>query len=388
MKKHLALALGLALALLGACQNHDKDGATRRPPPPPAQQSPANTSYDLLRVFPDHRFEQPVAMIQTPADPDHFYVVEQRGRVWRVGERKSLFLDLHQRVESGGEKGLLGMAFHPDYARNGWFYLSYTALEQGQLTSFVTRMYARNHKPNPATETILISVSQPYGNHNGGQITFGPDGHLYIGWGDGGAGGDPHGHAQNTDSLLGKMLRLNIDGGDPYAIPPDNPFANGGGRAEIYAWGLRNPWRWSFDRENGRLWLADVGQNAWEEIDIIEAGGNYGWNYREGSNCYEEIHCQQSGLIDPVHEYSHDFGRAITGGYVYRGKELPALTGQYLFADFISGNLWSLKQVSGIYVANLRLETGRNIASFAEGLDGEIYVLDYNGEILRLVAAP
>jgi len=232
-------------------------------------------------------------------------------------------------------------------------------------------------------------VDQPFLNHNGGQIAFGPDGLLYVGLGDGGSGGDPLGHAQDTSTLLGSILRIDVDRGTPYAVPPDNPFAAGGGRPEIFAWGLRNPWRWSFDRETGELWCGDVGQNRWEEVDRIRRGGNYGWNVREGAHCFASAECDSAGLIEPVAEYSHDEGCSITGGYVYRGATLPQISGAYVYGDFCSGRIWGLFSAGGGALApRLLAESGLQISSFAEDHDGELYVVDYGGGIHRLASAP
>lgn len=329
-------------------------------------------------------FNQPVALLQAPGDDAHFYVVEQGGRVWvfdSAGAARSLYLDIRERVESGGEKGLLGMAFDPKFATNGRVYLSYTGRGAGdQLTSYVSRFVvpAGASTPDAASEQVVISVAQPYQNHNGGQIAFGPDGLLYIGWGDGGSAGDPQGNGQNTATLLGKILRIEVtDAG--YAIPADNPYAQGGGRGEIYAYGLRNPWRWSFDRVDGTLWVGDVGQNKWEEIDIIQKGGNYGWNVREGAHCYNATSCRSEGLIDPVAEYARTEGISVTGGYVYRGTAIPGLQGTYVYGDFGSGRVWGLRRTGEGYASEVLLDTGLAIASFAESNQGELYVLDYGG---------
>ncbi|MFZ5466006.1 MAG: PQQ-dependent sugar dehydrogenase [Pseudomonadota bacterium] len=359
----------------------------------------AASSVRLERVFAAIPFGDPLAMLQAPGDAGRWYVVEKAGRVRVLDNRpdvarSELFADIRERVQARySESGLLGMAFHPDFARNGQVFLSYTT-HGAPLVSRVSRFLSRDggRTLDAGTETVLLELPQPYANHNGGQIAFGPDGFLYIGLGDGGAAGDPRGNGQNVETLLGAMLRIDVDKGDPYAIPPDNPFAQadgeGGGRPEIYAWGLRNPWRWSFDRATGELWAGDVGQNAWEEIDKIVRGGNYGWAIREGAHCYGTLRCRTEALIDPVAEYGHDQGCSVTGGYVYRGKGIPALHGAYLYGDFCSGRIWALCQGKGL--PRLLMITGINIASFAEGLDGEVYVLQFGkkGAVYRLVAAP
>jgi len=354
----------------------------------------AAPTITLQRMFDGVALQRPLAMLPAPQAADTWYVVEQAGRVLRLNRRQGkwsarVFADLRGRVDAGpSEAGLLGMAFDPEFAENGRVYFSYTA-EGSPLTSILSRFVSRDRGLGvaPGSEQILLRVKQPYVNHNGGNIQFGPDGYLYFGLGDGGSAGDPRGHGQNTDTLLGALLRLDVRGDGGYRIPPDNPFADGGGRPEIFAYGLRNPWRWSFDRDSGALWLADVGQNAWEEINVVVRGGNYGWNLREGAHCYSGD-CRQPGLIDPLAEYSHDQGCSITGGYVYRGRALPALRGVYLYGDFCSGRIWGLSAgADGKHVSKVLLESGLNIASFAQGNDGEVYVIDLGGRIFRVVSA-
>jgi glucose/arabinose dehydrogenase len=348
----------------------------------------------LQQVFPDVALNRPVALLQTPDPSPFWYVVEKGGRILRLTDNgaassRATFVDLSGRVEAGpSEAGLLGMAFDPDFSRNGRVYLSYT--RGGPLTSVLSRFASRDGglTLDPASEEVLLEVAQPYANHNGGQIAFGHDGFLYYGLGDGGSGGDPQGNGQNTQTLLGAMLRLDVNGPSPYAIPPDNPFAAGGGRPEIYAWGLRNPWRWSFDRVNGSLWLGDVGQDAWEEIDLVHNGDNLGWNLWEGSHCYKAGACRSEGVVMPLAEYSHKLGCSVTGGYVYRGLDVPALYGQYLYGDFCSGTIWELDSGNPRAGPRILLESGLRIASFAEGRDGELYLLDYAaGRIFRVIAS-
>ena len=288
------------------------------------------------------------------------------------------------------------MAFHPDFARNGQVFLSYTGY--GGATNLRSRI-ARYTSPDggrtldPASEVILLTVDQPYNNHNGGNIVFGPDGDLYIGFGDGGSGGDPQGNGQNKNALLGKMLRIDVNttqGAQRYGIPADNPFARGGGRPEIYALGLRNPWRWSFDRATGELWAGDVGQTKLEEIDRIERGGNYGWNMKEGTQCYRPATgCSSAGLIDPVVEYGRTEGTSVTGGYVYRGSAIPSLVGAYIYGDYVSGRIWRITYdpVTGRPSPQLLLDTSYNISSFGEGNDGELYVVSYGGRLYRFTQA-
>ena len=348
----------------------------------------------LNRVFADVAFNQPVAIVVAPGKSNVWYIVEKTGKVIRLQQAKgklehSLFIDIRNRVDSGpNEAGLLGMAFDPDFNKNGRFYLSYTGPADGNpLESILSRFTSLDSglSADPGKEQILIRLDQPYSNHNGGNIQFGHDGFLYYGLGDGGWAGDPDGNGQNTHTLLGALLRIDVSGEQGYTIPGDNPFVKGGGKPEIYAYGLRNPWRWSFDRKTGALWLADVGQNKWEEVNRIERGGNYGWNIREGLHCYSGD-CNRAGLIAPVAEYSHDHGCSITGGYVYRGSAIPFLYGTYLYGDYCSGTIWGMK-VDGQknFVTRELLGTRLNIASFGEDNNGELYVVDLNGKIFRIV---
>ncbi len=368
-------ALALAVLINGACARGDGD------------------RYSLLPLFPGLEFSQPVALLRTPHATPYRYVVEKGGRIWRItgegGAAESvIFVDIRDRVEAGpSEAGLLGMAFPPDFADSGLVYLSYT--RGGPLTSVLSRY--RSHDGGMtlelSSEEVLLEIPQPFSNHNGGQIAFGPDGYLYYGLGDGGAAGDPNGNGQNTDTLLGAILRLDVDSVPPYAIPLGNPFAKGGGRPEIYAYGLRNPWRWSFDRNSGELWVGDVGQNAWEEINRVSLGDNLGWNLWEGSHCYQSEACRSDGMVMPVAEYSHELGCSVTGGYVYRGKAIPSLYGHYIYGDFCSGRIWELDSGNIEAGPSILLLSGKRIASFAEDRDGELYLLDFDeGRIFRLIA--
>jgi uncharacterized repeat protein (TIGR03806 family) len=298
---------------------------------------------------------------------------------------------LRSKVVFSGEAGMLGMAFHPDWLANRLVFLSYTGLNTaGKLTSYISRFQMSGSPARivPASEKVILAVEQPYYNHNGGGIAFGPDGYLYIGFGDGGSAGDPGNRAQNLDVLLGKILRIDVDRGNPYSTPPGNPFATGGGRPEIFAWGFRNPWRWSFDGANGDLWVGDVGQNRWEEIDLVRAGGNYGWRIREGAHCYNPDPCSRTGLIDPATEYSHQEGCSVTGGFVYHGAAVPSLRGVYIFGDYCSGNIWGIfSDANGDPVRRLLAASGLSITSFAQSRAGEIFVLSYDGAIARIAPA-
>jgi uncharacterized repeat protein (TIGR03806 family) len=389
-------------AAAGGCSEQG-DGLTVRPSNltcrAPARPD-VNASVRLVPVYPNLTFDRPVLALQAPNDGSRWYVVEQAGRVRRAAAEAStatasVVVDLTARVVDGGERGLLGMAFHPRFAQNGEIYLSYTA-NDGGLVSRVSRFRSGDGGATiaPASEEVLLQVAQPFDNHNGGHIAFGPDGLLYIGLGDGGSGGDPQGNGQNVDTLLGKMLRIDVDvpwtPSRRYGIPADNPFAAGGGRPEIYASGLRNPWRWSFDSATGELWLGDVGQELYEEVDRIELGGNYGWNTREGAHCFNpSTGCATAGLIDPVVEYGHDVGQSVTGGYVYRGTTVPSLAGVLLYGDAVSGRIWGLffDPRTGLAQGRELLASGASIVSFAQDRQGEVYVVDYAGVLSRLAPA-
>jgi glucose/arabinose dehydrogenase len=301
------------------------------------------------------------------------------------------FLDITNKVGSrGSEQGLLGIAFHPKYSQNGFFYINYTDLNGNTV---IARYHANagSDQADPASETVLLHVRQPFPNHNGGGMAFGPDGYLYLGLGDGGSQGDPQGNAQSTQSLLGKLLRLDVDRGSPYAIPADNPFAKGGGLPEIWAYGLRNPWRFSFDAQTHDLYIADVGQDTYEEIDFLPAGApagaNFGWRYREGMHPYGGDVPAGVKMIDPIYEYTHQQGGcSVTGGYVYRGKALPAWQGVYLFADYCTGYVWGLiRGTDGAWTGEVLFQTGLAITSFGVDEQGELYLADQRSGLFELV---
>ena len=300
------------------------------------------------------------------------------------------FLDITDRVGSSGlEQGLLGIAFHPDYKQNGFFYVNYTD-KNGDTVIARYQVTADPNRADPASEKALIRVDQPFANHNGGSVVFGPDGYLYLGLGDGGSGGDPFGNGQSLNTLLGKVLRIDVNSGDPYGIPPDNPFAKGGGKPEIWAYGLRNPWRFSFDAQTHDLYLADVGQGTYEEIDYLPAGSpggaNFGWNYREGAHDFKGPVPAGVSVIDPVFEYTHaEGGCSVTGGEVYRGSRLPQWQGVYLFGDYCSGKIWGLlRHPDGTWEGKLLFQTDYSIASFGVDEQNELYVIDLGGRLARL----
>ena len=393
----------LLLFVLAAC-GPSGDSPPVAPHPPPVLR--------VQRVFPALTFTQPVALLQAPGDTTRWFVVEQAGTVRVFANTPqvavaTIFADISARVTSGGEMGLLGMAFHPDFPVNPRVYLSYTNVTSGVRVNRVSEfMVDANGNFNPNPERIILSVNQPEENHNGGQITFGPaDRFLYIGRGDGGGANDQHGaigNAQLTTTLLGKLLRIDVAPAMDYAIPTDNPFFSGnplcgptgGARPsgdlrpcpEIYAFGLRNPWRWSFDRGTGMLWLGDVGQNAREEVNRVTRGGNYGWRCREGT-LVTGLGCGPAqDLQPPIAEYGRAEGASVTGGFVYRGTSFAGLAGRYVFGDFVSGRLWHIgADAQPTVQITTGFSTGLSISSFGEDAAGELYVVDYNGGIYRLV---
>jgi glucose/arabinose dehydrogenase len=339
-------------------------------------------------------FSQSLGVVEPPDGTDRLFVVERTGAIRIVTGGQVLptpFLDVSSLiVAAGSEQGLLGLAFHPNYASNGLFFIYYTAAGSGANTLARYHVSADPDRANPASATILFAIPDRFANHNGGHLLFGPDGYLYVGTGDGGSAGDPDNHGQSLDTLLGKILRLDVDNGFPYAVPPTNPFVGRpGARGEIWAYGLRNPWRFSFDRITGDLYIADVGQNQYEEVNFQPAssggGQNYGWNLMEGFHCFDAATCDQTGLTLPVAEYAHGQGDcSVTGGYVYRGSAAPSLAGAYLYADFCSGRIWTLRRLpGGAWSSSLLLDTPRQVSSFGEDRDGDLYLVDLQGGVYR-----
>jgi glucose/arabinose dehydrogenase len=336
-------------------------------------------------------------LVQPDDSSGLIFITEQRGVIYAFSASQPqpgpyVILNITDRVNRGGnEEGLLGLAFDPGYRENGYFYVYYSASNPRRSVVSRFRLDPGNDRvANPQSEVIILEAEQPFSNHNGGQLTFGPDGYLYIGLGDGGSAGDPQRNGQNLGTLLGSILRIDVSGlsaAGKYQIPPDNPFVNtAGARAEIWAFGLRNPWRFSFDRETGLLWAGDVGQNRWEEIDTITRGANYGWNILEGFHCYSPASgCDQSGLTLPLVEYDHSLGCSVTGGYVYRGDKISSLQGYYIYGDFCSGNIWALNYNGNTVTRNILLaKSGLGITSFGEDLAGNLYILAREGGIYTL----
>jgi glucose/arabinose dehydrogenase len=363
---------------------------------PQAASPPATLGVQMIASG----FEQPL-LVTAPAGDPRLFVVDQPGRIFIVKDGKRLetpFLDLRSKVAFDGERGLLGLAFHPDYKSNGRFFVDYTD-KAGDTQIVAFKVSADADRADAPSATTLLSVKQPAANHNGGWVAFGPDGYLYIGMGDGGGGGDTYRNGQNKNALLGKILRIDVNGsagGKPYAIPPANPFAKGGGAPEIFTYGMRNPWRNDFDGRN--LYIADVGQNAWEEIDVIPIDGgspgnalNLGWPIMEGTHCYGAQTCDQKGLVLPVYEYSHAGGAcSITGGYVYRGLAIPALAGQFVFADYCAGFVRSLRYdgKAAPQVTDWSKQIGNlgQITSFGRDSAGELYITSQDGRVFKIVS--
>jgi quinoprotein glucose dehydrogenase len=358
------------------------------------------TSLKQVRAFPNLRFRRPIVLTHAPDGSDRVFVASQLGAVQvfpndpDVKETQvSTFIDLEDRViykDNENEEGLLGLVFHPKFKENGQFFVYYTT-RSAPHTSVISRfrtMPGDLTKGDPASEEELLRIPQPYWNHNGGGLAIGPDGYLYIALGDGGFKDDPHGHGQNLETLLGSILRIDVnrkDAGKNYAIPADNPFREKAkAQPEIYAYGFRNVWGMAFDSATGLLWAADVGQDLWEEIDIVEKGGNYGWKLREATHKFKDGSDARPDLVEPVWEYHHDIGKSITGGFVYRGKKLPDLVGCYLYADYVSGKVWALKldEKTRKPVANYAVQdTKMPIIAFGADSQGEAYMTDSFGQI-------
>ncbi|MHB1323340.1 MAG: PQQ-dependent sugar dehydrogenase [Coriobacteriia bacterium] len=400
----VTLALATLLVLAG-CQD---ESSRPRVVAPPAESEESTAAGEPERVVTPLAeiaialepvatgFDQPLFATGAGDGSGRLFVVEKGGRVWvlRDGTRDpEPFLDVSGRVSRGSEQGLLGLAFPPDFVRSQVCYVNYTDRDG---TSVISRFRVSGDAAEAASEQVLLTVEQPFANHNGGMLAFGPDGYLYVGFGDGGSGGDPQGNGQDLGALLGKMLRLDVSDTSSagYAVPEDNPFVTEPGvRPEIWAFGLRNPWRYSFDRETGDLWIGDVGQNAWEEIDFqpadSEGGENYGWNLYEGAHTYPggEEAPSVEGFTMPLVEYDRDAGKSVTGGYVYRGNEQEPLWGTYFYADFVDGRIWGLQRDrGGAAETRLLIDTGMRVSSFGEDDRGELYVIDFAGGLHRVVA--
>ena len=407
--RSLRLLASLVLAVVVAgCSGSGPttSSASRSPGPPGATPGPTGASFDPARVGLTLEplvsgLSDPLAVTHAGDGSGRLFVAEQGGRIRIVRDGALVadpFLDVSERISAGGERGLLGLAFHPEFPTDPRFFLNYTDPNGDTRISSFSVDPADPDRADPGSEVRLVSIGQPYANHNGGALAFGSDGFLYIATGDGGSGGDPHGNGQWLETLLGKILRIDVnqaEGNRAYGIPSDNPFAGrAGALPEIFVFGMRNPWRMSFDRVNGDLWIGDVGQGAWEEIDVVRAGTsgqNFGWNRMEGAHCFRPAEgCAEPSLVLPVTEYSRDLGSTVIGGVVYRGSDQPALAGRYIFADYGSGNVWLIDAATdGPTEPVLALESGATISSFGEDEAGEVYATDLAaGELFRVVAAP
>jgi glucose/arabinose dehydrogenase len=367
---------------------------------PPTLAAPTDAHISLaLRAS---GLSKPVLITSARDGTGRLFIVEQTGKI-RISVNGTIlatpFLSIGSLVSKGAEQGLLGLAFHPSYATNRKLYVNYTDLNGNTVIREYRASSTNRNVVATSTARTILRITQPYANHNGGMLAFGPDGYLYIGTGDGGSAGDPGNRAQRTDTLLGKILRINVNGSTStrnYLIPSTNPYVGRTGLDEIWQLGLRNPWRFSFDRANGNLWIGDVGQNAWEEIDRAVRtssgagrGANWGWRQLEGFHCYNpSTGCSTAGKLMPILEYAHDAGRcSVTGGYVYRGSRIPALVGGYLFADYCTGEIWVINAGAASPAAKTRLlDTSFMISSFGENQSGEMYVVDHAGGRIYLIA--
>ena len=378
------MGLGTAVVLAAAACTGSEDPSG----PGPRDSLPGALAVEIVASG----LSDPLYLAAPPGDA-RLFVVEKAGRVRIVANGALVatpFLDLTAKVSKASEQGLLSIAFHPSYATNGLFYVYYTD-GAGDTRLVRYRVSSDPNRADTATASLVLAVDQPFANHNGGHQMFGPDGMLYIGLGDGGSGGDPMRNGQNLGSLLGKLLRIDVNGVQPYAIPPDNPFVGqAGARGEVWAFGLRNPWRFAFDRWDGLLYIADVGQNRWEEINAVAinaAGVNYGWNVMEASECYNASSCDRTGLTLPVAEYGRADGCSVTGGFVYRGQRIPGLVGHYLYSDYCQGWLRSFRYEGGQVSEPREWPIGSvgQVQSFGEDATGELYILSKNGNVYWII---
>ncbi len=381
--KKLTPSLITILLLLLACGSDDK-----------SSENTFGITYSLSNAFPNLAFSRPLDF-QSPSDgSDRIFIAEQGGiiKVFQNDENTTsseTFLDISTKINTNAnEQGLLGLAFHPDFDSNGYFYINYTPNAGLSVTSRFQVSSGNSNMADPNSELVLLEIPQPFTNHNGGQLAFGLDGYLYIASGDGGSGGDPDNNAQDLSNLLGAVLRIDVNttsNGLNYAIPQSNPFLGlDNTRGEIYAYGLRNPWRMSFDPQTNNLWSGDVGQDEREEINIINSGGNYGWKRFEGTFCFSGD-CDDSGLVEPIFEYAHNGNdQSITGGYVYRGNQTQSLRGKYIYADFVDGRIWALESDTGSPDNQLLLNANLNISSFGVDSNNELYICAFDGTIYQL----
>ncbi len=406
VRRALACLVVIPAVVIAACSEGADPSPTGTPRPPEASPSPAGSSptstpstsaqppredgYTVARASNGADFDSMLGLALVPGSSDEAVIITQDGFLYKVSldgsEAPVQFGDISDHITgaTGFEEGLLGIAFSPDFQTDSRLYLYYT--RGSPQPSVLSRFQVVDGVLDEGSEEVLLEIPQPFRNHNGGQLTFGPDGYLYLGLGDGGGGGDPMDNGQDLGTHLASILRVDVSG-ESIDIPDDNPFAGTeGARPEIYAYGLRNPWRFSFDRETGEMWAGDVGENRWEEVDRIVAGGNYGWSVMEGFDCRSGANCDQGGLEMPRAVYGQDDGCSITGGYVYRGPSLPELDGWYVYGDYCSGNIWALDTEAATDPI-LLTNTGLSISSFAELSDGELLVITFDNAIYRLQRA-
>ncbi len=355
-------------------------------PPGRAQEPPSTVEMRLEPIL--IGLNKPVGIAVAPGENARMYIIEKGGlvKIFADGKlQRSAFLDIEDLVSTGPEQGLLSIAFPPAYPSDKRVFVNFTDRQGDSIIgTFVPK---QKDRLDEESLSVVLKVVQPAANHNGGQLTFGPDGYLYVALGDGGGQGDPSGNAQNKRSMLGKILRIDVSDPERYRIPPDNPLAPGNhSLAEIWALGFRNPWRFSFDRATGRLFAGDVGQNSREEIDLVERGKNYGWNTFEGTSCFKPP-CDAAKFTAPIAEYSRDEGISVTGGFVYRGKKIPELYGRYVFGDYGSGTIWMLTEQNDSWKREVLFKTNRHITSFAEDAEGELYALTMEGEVAKITRA-
>jgi glucose/arabinose dehydrogenase len=385
---------GTARATAGATSGAATPDRSTAPPRSPASDLDLSSISITLEPFAEVA-GGPLAIAAPDDGTGRLFVAAQDGRIWVVnadgGVLPDPVVDLSSRLRSGGEQGLLGIALHPSFPADPRVFVDYTDTNGDTIVASLRVEDGDSNRLDPASGEPILFVDQPYANHNGGALAFGPDGMLYVSLGDGGSGGDPHDNGQRLDTLLGKILRIDIDAAEPYVVPGDNPFAAGGGMPEIWLYGLRNPWRMSFDRQTGDLWIGDVGQGAFEEVDVARAGVggiNFGWRVMEGSHCFAADSCDRDDLTLPVSDYSRDQGSTVIGGYVYRGTEFGFMRGAYLFADFGSGNLFAIDASAEDYQAPTVVGNGSNgLSAWGEDATGELYVLALNGTISRVAAS-
>jgi glucose/arabinose dehydrogenase len=388
----------LALAATGAACGGNSPSAPSQPGGTPSAECAAGSvvsgTPNLQATLVTSGLQDPLDLQVAPGDRSRMFVVEQAGRI-RIVRSGALvaapFLDIVARVGSGGERGLLGLAFHPQYASNGRFFVNYT---DRSGDTHISEFRGSGDTADPSSERELMFVRQPFANHNGGGLAFGPDGMLFIALGDGGSSGDPMRNGQSLGTRLGKLLRIDVNTASPFGIPSDNPFlGRAGALPEIYAFGLRNPWRFSFDRTTGDLYIGDVGQNAFEEVDVEAAprrgGQNFGWNVMEGTHCFQPASgCDTTGLTQPVLDYPRSRGASVTGGVVYRGCRMPGYAGVYFYGDYVSGFVGSFRLSGGAATEQrewtTQLRGVRNPSAFGVDLDGEIYVVEYGGSVFRI----